>query len=184
MSRRKDLTGMTFGRWTAIEFAGTKKYKTSTAAQWKCRCECGTERIVSANSLTTGKSISCGCYSREIHKEVMAQANRDNAKHGMFGTRIYRIWCGMKARCSWEKHSAYRDYGGRGIRVCDSWENNFEAFYEWAMANGYTDELTIDRKDVNGNYEPGNCKWATMSEQRRNQRSKEQIKRDRQGVEK
>ena len=88
--------------------------------------------------------------------------------HGMSKTRIYGIWHGIKARCYYPKNAGYSHYGGRGINVCDEWKNNFQAFYDWAMANGYNDNLSIDRIDVNGNYEPSNCRWLTIKEQQNN----------------
>ncbi len=90
--------------------------------------------------------------------------------HGLSKTRVYSIWCDMKKRCYNPKNKRYECYGGRGIRVCDEWLHDFVRFYEWSMANGYEETLSIDRKDVNGNYEPGNCRWVTMKEQERNRR--------------
>lgn len=92
-------------------------------------------------------------------------------KHGLRYTRLYGIWLQIKNRCYNPKTGRYGDYGARGIKVCDEWCNDFKAFYDWAMANGYRDDLSIDRKDVNGNYEPSNCKWATVKEQARNKRN-------------
>jgi hypothetical protein len=103
-------------------------------------------------------------------KEWQHQKHRGNKTHGMSRTRIYRIWSGMKGRCCRPSSSGYNDYGGRGITICDEWKNDFTSFYSWAIENGYNDSLSIDRIDVNGNYEPNNCRWATQHEQRINQR--------------
>ena len=92
-------------------------------------------------------------------------------KHGMNGTRIYREWCHMRERCFSKRHKSYKHYGGKGIKVCEEWDNSFIPFYEWAMANGYNDTLTLDRIDVNGNYEPSNCRWITNLEQQRNKKN-------------
>lgn len=96
-------------------------------------------------------------------------------KHGMEGTRLYHIWCGMKCRCSCPTNKDYPNYGGRGIDVCEEWKNDFSVFMKWAFANGYTDELTLDRIDTNGNYCPGNCRWATNLTQQNNKRTSHYI---------
>lgn len=94
-----------------------------------------------------------------------------NFKHGLYKNRLYGIWSNMKTRCCSETYHLYKDYGARGIEVCDEWLNDFEHFYNWAISNGYQDNLTIDRINNNGNYEPSNCRWVDMKTQNRNRRS-------------
>lgn len=160
-SRDRHLEGQKFGRWTVLERA--EKHPKTGSSMWLCRCECGTEKVVSELSLVRGESKSCGC----LHKNSMTSHNKAY-------TRIYRIWGHLKGRCLNKKHHAYKDYGGRGIAVCDEWLN-FEPFYDWAMSNGYKEDLSIDRINVNGNYEPNNCRWVTIKEQNRNRRSNKLI---------
>ena len=125
-------------------------------------CDCGGQTITSRRNLTQGNSKSCGCYRRELGKK--------NKTHGMKKTRLYRIWAGMKDRTTNPNSKYWIDYGGRGISLCDEWFD-FENFMEWAISNGYTEELTLDRVDVNRNYEPSNCRWATYLEQENNRRN-------------
>ena len=160
----RDLTGQRFGKLTVIECTGRNK---SGRFMWKCECDCGNVTTVRADGLTRGHTKSCGCLI------VVAAKNRIkdlNKIHGKTNTRLFHIWQSMRSRCSNPSNKNYPRYGGRGIRVCDEWEKDFVAFYNWAMDNGYQEDLTLDREDNSGNYEPSNCKWATPIEQANNTR--------------
>ena len=157
---RKDLTGKRFDHLVVIEYAGLQ----GKSAMWRCKCDCGNEHIVRGNNLTAGAVRSCGCILK------------DNAyKHGASRTRLYRIWYGIIRRTEDSSRKEFKDYGALGIRMCPEWRNSFETFQCWAMSNGYNDELSIDRIDANGDYEPSNCRWATKTEQECNKRTTKMI---------
>ena len=160
----KQLTGRRFGRLTVIGDAG--KTYSGNRKMWLCKCDCGNYTEVPTISLTTGATRSCGCLKSETSTETCISRE----KHGITKSRIYRIWSGMKARCYCKTASGYDEYGGVGITVCAEWKNDFEKFYKWSLKNGYAEDLTIDRLDGKGNYEPSNCRWATRSVQNKNRR--------------
>lgn len=160
MPARLNLLGQTFGRLAVISCGGSDE---RGAVLWLCNCTCGNEKSARGSDLKRGSILSCGCWNSE-------RTAGKNRSHGYSHTRLYRIWQAMHDRTSNPNASNYRYYGGRGIKVCASW-TDFEPFLSWAISNGYREDLSIDRyPDNDGNYEPGNCRWATQSQQVRNSR--------------
>lgn len=155
------IPGLKFGRLTVIE--ATRQQTSGKHFLIHCRCDCGEESMVASTHLRTGHTRSCGCLKGE---KVIKKGTR----HGGANTKLYQTYLGMKRRCYCKTGKSYINYGGRGIVICDDWLASFNSFRYWAMCNGYKDGLSIDRINVNGIYEPSNCRWVSMEEQARNTR--------------
>ena len=153
-SNPREMIGRTFNRLTVISFCGSNSKRCYV---FECQCVCGQTCKVSGIDLRSGNTKSCGC----LHSET---AGKVFLTHGGTGTRLHCIWKDMIQRCGNDQNPAFPRYGGRGIRVCPEWRHDFPAFRDWALSHGYAENLTIDRKDNDGNYEPGNCQWITREE--------------------
>ena len=153
-----DITNKKFGRLTVICESGRNQ---SREVLWKCKCECKNEVLVTYTNLNKGYTKSCGC----LQKEMVSESNKT---HGDSKTKLYMIWSDMRKRCSNKNHHAYKYYGEKGVKVDKEWNSSFITFKEWSLNNGYAIGLSIDRIDVNGNYEPSNCRWVTHKAQMNN----------------
>lgn len=161
MSKASDLTGQRFCRLVAI--APTNKRTKGKNIIWECRCDCGNTAYVDSGNLKIRKNQSCGCLRKEMTSLL-------NKTHGGKNERLYGVWMDMRRRCNDSSMAGYENYGGRGIKVCDEWLHSYSIFRDWALGNGYDPlaprgKCTIERIDVNGNYEPDNCEWITISQQ-------------------
>ena len=165
MGRFIDLTGKEFGRLTVIRRVENK----GDAIMYSCSCSCGNTKDVASSNLKSGKIKSCGC----IKREMLVAKNKSNATHNMTNTKLFKVWDSIKKRASINRKSSFnnKNYGGRGIVLCEEWDSSFENFYSWSIANGYREGLQIDRIDNDSGYRPDNCRWVTSFKNNMNKRT-------------
>lgn len=159
MGNFRNLTGQIFGKLKVLNY-----FHKNGRIYWRCKCDCGNITNVRGDRLLDGNTKSCGCLQKEVVRKL-------NTIHNDSHTRLYDIWTDMKQRCYNQHNKRYKDYGARGIAVCDEWKNDYSTFKEWALSNSYNDTLTIDRINNNSNYEPNNCRFVDAKTQVRNRRN-------------
>lgn len=155
-------------RQGSITILGIEKVIPKTGRLWRCRCDCGEEFLAPTSSLVSGKRKYCRSCALKKSRE---RTTKQLGTHLQSGTRLHKLWMAMKSRCHYPGDTGYKYYGGRGICVCEEWDNSFESFRDWALSNGYDDRLSLDRKDCNGDYCPENCHWIPLEDQKYNKRS-------------
>ena len=166
MRHYESAVGKKYNRLTVLS-----EFRKDNQVWVHCLCDCGNTKDILRRVVTSGRTKSCGCYAKEVSRKRVY-------KHGLSESRLQRIYSSMMHRCYRLKDDSYSYYGGRGIVVCEEWKNDRATFFKWAMGNGYSDKLTIDRIDSNGNYEPNNCRWVTYKEQQRNKNNNRYLKYD------
>lgn len=174
MSASIDITNDRYGRLLVIRETEPATYSKKKIKRWICRCDCGNTVVVRQSDLRSGKTVSCGCYNKDIINQPKT--------HGKSRTKLYMVYTSIKQRCLNPNNKNYDDYGGRGIKICNEWEKDYITFEKWAIDNGYKEGLTIDRINNDGNYEPSNCRWSDKKTQVNNQRIRKDNKTGIKGV--
>ena len=164
----QDITGKRFGKLIALRFDHSERNNKTTRQFWLFQCDCGKLKVMRKDVVTSGHNISCGCEHEKIIKATIER----KTKHGLHKTTLYKKWKSIKGRCLYNaKDKRQKNYKNRNIIMCQEWQDDFLNFYNWALANGFEEGLTIDRINNDGNYEPSNCRWVDMKHQGRNRRT-------------
>lgn len=166
MTKEIDITGKRHGRLLVVERAGTRIVRGQNVRTWRCLCDCGNEVFVTKEQLVDKKS--CGCLRKDMYSTPEMNPNFRHGECTDSHSRLYGIYCNMLKRCLSQKDAQYKNYGGRGITVCDDWLHDPASFLSWARCNGYRDDLTLDRIDVNSGYSPDNCRFVDRKTQGNN----------------